>query len=432
MDDISTLTLFGILFGLILLSAYFSSSETGMMSINRYRLRHQVKNKDKAAKRVDKLLQRPDRLIGLILIGNNLVNIAAASLSTIIAIRLYGPTMGPAVATVALTLVVLIFAEVTPKTIAALHPERVAFPSSLILLPLLKIMYPFVWLVNIITNGLLRMIGISSSKEGDNQLNSEELRSIVSETSGMIPEKHQQMLTSILDLEKVTVEDIMIPRSEIGSIDINDEWKNIQRQLSHLQHTRILLYRDKIDDAVGFIHARDLMHLQSKDQFDKSNLIRSVRELYFIHEATSLNVQLLKFQENKERIGLVVDEYGDIQGLVTLEDILEEIVGEFTTNVSPTVSEEIQLQDDGSYLVEGSMNIREMNREMEWHFPTDGPKTINGLLLEYFQDIPNEGLSIRLAGYPVEIMNVENNMVQTIRIIPELYQAEKDEEVEED
>lgn len=402
------------------------------MSINRYRLRHQVKNKDKAAKRVDKLLQRPDRLIGLILIGNNLVNIAAASLSTIIAIRLYGPTMGPAVATVALTLVVLIFAEVTPKTIAALHPERVAFPSSLILLPLLKIMYPFVWLVNIITNGLLRMIGISSSKEGDNQLNSEELRSIVSETSGMIPEKHQQMLTSILDLEKVTVEDIMIPRSEIGSIDINDEWKNIQRQLSHLQHTRILLYRDKIDDAVGFIHARDLMHLQSKDQFDKSNLIRSVRELYFIHEATSLNVQLLKFQENKERIGLVVDEYGDIQGLVTLEDILEEIVGEFTTNVSPTVSEEIQLQDDGSYLVEGSMNIREMNREMEWHFPTDGPKTINGLLLEYFQDIPNEGLSIRLAGYPVEIMNVENNMVQTIRIIPELYQAEKDEEVEED
>ena len=432
MDSISTLTLFGILFGLILLSAYFSSSETGMMSINRYRLRHQVKNKNKAAKRVDKLLQRPDRLIGLILIGNNLVNIAAASLSTIIAIRLYGPTMGPAVATVALTLVVLIFAEVTPKTIAALHPERVAFPSSLILLPLLKIMYPFVWLVNVITNGLLRILGINSAREGENQLSSDELRSIVSETSGMIPEKHQQMLTSILDLEKVTVEDIMIPRSEIGSIDINDEWKNIQRQLSHLQHTRILLYRDKIDDAVGFIHARDLMHLQSKDQFDKSNLIRAVRELYFIHEATTLNVQLLKFQENKERIGLVVDEYGDIQGLVTLEDILEEIVGEFTTNVSPTVSEEIQLQEDGSYLVEGSMNIREMNKEMQWQFPTDGPKTINGLLLEYFQDIPDEGLSIRLAGYPVEIINVENNMVQSIRIIPELYTPEtNEEEVEE-
>lgn len=415
-----------------MLSAYFSSSETSMMSINRYRLRHQVKNKNKAAKRVDKLLKRPDRLIGLILIGNNLVNIAAASLSTIIAIRLYGPSVGPAVATVALTLVVLIFAEVTPKTIAALHPERVAFPSSLILLPLMKILYPFVWLVNMITNGLLRVLGVSSAQQNSNQLNSEELRSIVSETTGMIPVKHQQMLTSILDLEKVTVEDIMIPRSEIGSIDINDEWKRIQKQLGHLQHTRILLYRDKIDDAVGFIHARDLMHLQSKEQFDKSNLIRSVHELYFIHEATTLNVQLLKFQENKERIGLVVDEYGDIQGLVTLEDILEEIVGEFTTNVSPTVNEEIKLQEDGSYIVEGSMNIREMNREMDWHFPIDGPKTLNGLLLEYFQDIPSEGLSIRLAGYPVEIINVENNMVQSIRIIPALYSPERDEDDDED
>lgn len=431
MDSISTLTLFGILFGLVFLSAYFSSSETGMMSINRYRLRHQVKNKNKAAKRVEQLLQRPDRLIGLILIGNNLVNILASSIATVIGIRLFGD-VGIAIATGALTLVILIFAEVTPKTIAALHPERVAFPSSIILLPLLKVLYPFVWFVNIITNGLLHLLGVNSNAQGDDQLSSDELRSIVSETSGMIPEKHQQMLTSILDLEKVTAEDIMIPRSEIGSIDINDEWKNIQRQLSHLQHTRILLYRDNIDDAVGFIHARDLMHLQSKDQFDKSNLIRSVRELYFIHEATTLNVQLLKFQENKERIGLVVDEYGDIQGLVTLEDILEEIVGEFTTNVSPTVSEEIQLQDDGSYLIEGSMNIREMNREMDWNFPTDGPKTINGLLLEYFQDIPNEGLSIRLAGYPVEIINVENNMVQTIRIIPELYSPDNKEESEEE
>lgn len=431
MDSISTLTLFGILFGLVLLSAYFSSSETGMMSINRYRLRHQVKNKNKAAKRVDKLLQRPDRLIGLILIGNNLVNILASSIATVIGIRLFGD-VGIAIATGALTLVILIFAEVTPKTIAALHPERVAFPSSLILLPLLKILYPFVWLVNIITNGLLRLLGVNTNSEGGDQLSSEELRSIVSETSGMIPEKHQQMLTSILDLEKVTVEDIMIPRSEIGSIDINDEWKNIQKQLGHLQHTRILLYRDKIDDAVGFIHARDLMHLQSKDQFDKSNLIRSVRELYFIHEATTLNVQLLKFQENKERIGLVVDEYGDIQGLVTLEDILEEIVGEFTTNVSPTVSEEIQLQEDGSYLVEGSMNIREMNKEMDWQFPIDGPKTINGLLLEYFQDIPDEGISIRLAGYPVEIINVENNMVQSIRIIPELYSSQDDDDEDDD
>jgi len=432
LDSISTPMLFGILFGLVFLSAYFSSSETGMMSINRYRLRHQVKNNNKAAKRVDKLLQRPDRLIGLILIGNNLVNIGAASIATIIATRLYGPSAGPAVATFSLTLVVLIFAEVTPKTIAALHPEKVSFPSSLILLPLLKVCYPIVWLVNMITNGLLRLLGVNTERQNANKLSSEELRSIVSETDGMIPKSHQDMLTSILDLEKVTVEDIMIPRGEIGAIDINDEWKSIQKQLGHLQHTRILLYRDKIDDAVGFIHARDLMHLHSKAQFDKSNLIRSVRELYFIHEATSLNVQLLKFQENKERIGLVVDEYGDIQGLVTLEDILEEIVGEFTTSVSPTASDEIQLQDDGSYLVDGSMNIREMNKEMDWNFPIDGPKTLNGLLLEYFQDIPNQGVSIRLAGYPVEIITVENNKVQSVRIIPGLYKNNNETESDDE
>lgn len=402
-----------------------------MMSINRYRLRHLVKNNNKAAKRVDTLLQRPDRLIGLILIGNNLVNILASSIATVIGIRLFGD-LGIAVATGALTLVILIFAEVTPKTIAALHPERIAFPSSIILLPMLKVLYPFVWFINIITNGLLRLFGINSSDATQQQLSSEELRTIVGETDGMIPKTHQDMLTSILDLEKVTVEDIMIPRSEVGAIDINDDWKNIQKQLGHLQHTRILLYRDQIDDAVGFIHARDLMHLHSKAQFDKSNLVRSVRELYFIHEATSLNVQLLKFQENKERIGLVVDEYGDIQGLVTLEDILEEIVGEFTTNVQPTVSDEIQLQDDGSYIVEGSMNIREMNREMTWYFPIDGPKTLNGLLLEHFQDIPSPGVSIRLAGYPVEIINVKNNKVQSVRIIPGLYQADTDNESEEE
>ncbi|MDP2562046.1 HlyC/CorC family transporter [Psychrobium sp. 1_MG-2023] len=431
MDSISTPTLFGILFGLVFLSAYFSSSETGMMSINRYRLRHQVKNKNKAAKRVDKLLQRPDRLIGLILIGNNLVNIAASAIATIIGIRLYGDA-GIAVATFALTLIVLIFAEVTPKTVAALHPERVAFPSSLILSPLLKILYPFVWMVNMITNGMLRLLGVNPDEKTVDQLSSDELRSIVSETTGMIPQKHQDMLTSILDLEKVTVEDIMVQRSEIAGIDINDDWKSIQKQLRHIQHTRILLFRDKIDDAVGFIHARDLMHLQSKDQFDKSNLIRSVRELYFIPEATSLNVQLLKFQENKERIGLVVDEYGDIQGLVTLEDILEEIVGDFTTNVTPTVSDEIQLQEDGSYIVEGSMNIREMNREMNWHFPIDGPKTVNGLLLEHFQDIPEPGISIRLAGYPLEVIGVDNNKVQSIRIIPAFYQAEKCEDEEDE
>lgn len=421
MDSISTLTLFGILFVLVLLSAYFSSSETSMMSINRYRLKHQVKNRDKAAKRVEKLLRRPDRLIGLILIGNNLVNIAASAVATVLGIRLFGD-LGIAIATVTLTFVILIFSEVTPKTIAALHPEKIAFPSSLLLTPLLTVLYPLVWLVNIITNGMLRIFGVNANQKTVDQLSSDELRTIVSETAGMIPQKHQDMLTSILDLEKVTVEDIMIPRAEIGGIDINDDWKDIQRQLSHSQHTRILLYRDNIDDAVGFIHARELMHLQSKKQFDKSNLVRSVRQLYFIPEGASLNVQLLKFQENKQRIGLVVDEYGDIQGLVTLEDILEEIVGDFTTSVSPTISDEIHLQDDGTYIIDGSMNIRELNREMSWHLPIDGPKTINGLIIEHLQDIPSAGISFRIDGYPIEVLEVDNNKIQAIRIIPALFE----------
>ena len=255
---------------------------------------------------------------------------------------------------------------------------------------------------------------------------------VVNETDDKIPQKHQQMLTGILDLEHVTVEDVMVPRSEIGGIDINDEWKQILRQLSHSQHTRILLYRDNIDDAVGFIHARDLMHLQTKNQFDKSNLVRSVRELYFIPEATSLNVQLHKFQENKERIGLVVDEYGDIQGLVTLEDILEEIVGDFTTNVSPTVSDEIHLQDDGTYIIDGTMNIRELNREMQWHLPIDGPKTINGMIIEYLQDIPAPGISFRIDGYPIEVLVVDNNMIKSIRIIPEFFEPKSNPNIDTD
>ena len=327
---------------------------------------------------------------------------------------------------------ILIFAEVTPKTIAALYPEKIAFPSSLLLTPLLVILYPLVWLVNMITNGILRIFGVNPNEKSVDQLSSDELRTVVNETGDKIPQKHQQMLTGILDLEHVTVEDVMVPRSEIGGIDINDEWKQILRQLSHSQHTRILLYRDNIDDAVGFIHARDLMHLQTKNQFDKSNLVRSVRELYFIPEATSLNVQLHKFQENKERIGLVVDEYGDIQGLVTLEDILEEIVGDFTTNVSPTVSDEIHLQDDGTYIIDGTMNIRELNREMQWHLPIDGPKTINGMIIEYLQDIPAPGISFRIDGYPIEVLVVDNNMIKSIRIIPEFFEPKSNPNIDTD
>ncbi len=430
MDNISTQMLFIILGILILISAYFSGSETGMMSLNRYRLRHLEKEKHKGAKRVSKLLKRPDRLIGLILIGNNLVNIAASAIATIIALRLSNEAgisedIGVLIATIILTLVVLIFAEVTPKTLAALYPEKIAFPSSVILSLLLKILLPFVIAVNWITNGILMLLGINSEQREQHSLSSEELRTVVNESGALLHEQDQSMLMSILDLEKVTVDDIMIPRSELIGIDVNDDWKTIQKQLTQANHTRVLLYRDNIDDVVGYLHARDALRLLSKSQFTKASLLRSVRELYFIPEGTPLNIQLLKFQHAKERLGLVVDEYGDIQGLVTLEDILEEIVGDFTTTQTPTPSDEVTLQPDGSYLVHGSASIRDVNKEMTWQLPTDGPKTLNGLIIEHLEDIPQANLSVRIAGYPIEIVDVSENRIKTVRVMPEYFISEE-------
>lgn len=419
--------LFTILGILILISAYFSGSETGMMSLNRYRLRHLEKQKHKGARRVSKLLDRPDRLIGLILIGNNLVNIAASAIATVIGLRLFGD-MGILIATIVLTLVILIFAEVTPKTLAALYPEKIAFPSSIILTLLLKLLFPLVVVVNWITNGFLMVLGINAEQREQHSLSSEELRTVVNESGALLHQRDQDMLVSILDLEKVSVEDIMIPRSELVGIDVNDDWKKIQKQLTQANHTRVLLYRDSIDDVVGYIHARDALKLLSKSQFNKATLLRAVRELYFIPEGTPLNIQLLKFQHAKERLGLVVDEYGDIQGLVTLEDILEEIVGDFTTTMTPTTSDEVTLQPDGSYLVDGSASIRDINKEMSWQLPTDGPKTLNGLIIEYLEEIPQSNISLRISGYPVEIIDVADNMIKTVRVMPDHFIDESPEE----
>jgi Mg2+/Co2+ transporter CorB len=415
--------LFVILGILIFISAYFSGSETGMMSINRYRLKHLEKQNHRGAKRVSKLLAKPDKLIGLILIGNNLVNIFATLITGIIAQRLYGDA-GVFYAGLLLTLIILIFAEITPKTLAALYPEKVAFPSSIILTLLLKLLLPIVIAVNWITNGILALLGISSEQREQHSLSSEELRTVVNESGAMLESRDQDMLVGILDLVKVTVEDIMIPRNELVGIDINDDWKRIQKQLTQSTHTRVLLYRDNIDDVVGYVHMRDALRLVSKGQFTKATLLRAVRELYFIPEGTPLNVQLLKFQRAKERLGLVVDEYGDIQGLVTLEDILEEIVGDFTTTMTPTTSDEVNIQPDGSYLVDGSATVRDVNKEMTWNFPTDGPKTINGLILEYLEDIPEANLSVRISGYPLEIIEVKDNMIKTVRILPDFYDGE--------
>ncbi|MGF1693819.1 HlyC/CorC family transporter [Photobacterium kagoshimensis] len=418
MDDISTGVLFSLLILLLVISGYFSGSETGMMSLNRYKLRHLANQGHRGAKRVEKLLSRPDRLIGLILIGNNLVNILASAIATIIGMRLYGD-LGVAIATGALTLVVLVFAEVTPKTLAAIYPERVSYASSILLNLLMKLLYPLVWFVNGITNTFLRILGLKVDSMNDSKLSSEELRTVVDEAGGLIPRRHQDMLISILDLENVTVEDLMVPRSEIAAININDDWKSIVRQLSHSAHGRIVLFRDTIDEVVGMLRVREAYRLMmDKNEFSKEVLLRAADEVYFIPEGTPLNIQLLKFQRNKERIGLIVDEYGDIQGLITLEDILEEIVGEFTTSIAPTLAEEVTPQSDGSLIIEGSANIRDLNKSLKWNLPTDGPRTLNGLILEHLEDIPDAQVSIQIDRYQMEIVEVSENMIKLVKVLP--------------
>ena len=389
-----------------------------MMSLNRYRLRHLVQAKHPGAIRAQRLLDRPDRLIGLILIGNNFVNILASSVATLMALQLWGES-GIAIATGMLTFIILIFAEVAPKTLAVLHPERIAFPAARILGPLLTISYPLVLLVNTMANAVLKIIGVSPKRGAMQHLSSEELRTVVNEAGALIPRRHQTMLLSILDLEKVTVEDIMIPRNEIIGLDLEEDEQTILSQLTHSQHTRLPIYRGNIDNVVGFVHARNTLRILIESRFTKELLLSIAREPYFVPEGTPLNTQLLNFQRQKRRIAFVVNEYGDIQGLVTLEDILEEIVGEFTTDMAATMKD-IHPQEDGTFLIDGGAYIREINRTMGWELPTDGPKTINGLIIEYLESIPETGTSVRLAGYPIDIVQTTNNTIKTIRIHPAL------------
>ena len=416
MENISTGVLFTLLVLLILISAYFSSSETGMMSINRYRLRHLANQGHPGAQRVEKLLARPDRLIGLILIGNNLVNILASAISTIIGLRLFGD-MGVAIATGALTLIILVFAEVTPKTLATVYPEKIAFISSLLLIPLMKLLYPLVWTVNGITMGLMRLLGLNTQANAGSDLNTEELRTVVNEAGGLIPRSHQRMLLSILELEELVVEDIMVPRHEIIGININDDWKAILRQLTHAPHARMVLYRDHIDQVVGILRVREAYRMMVENSFDKANLLRAVDEAYYIPEGTALHPQLLKFQRNKERMGIVVNEYGDMIGLVTLDDILEEIVGEFTTSLSPNLSEEITTLPDGHFLVKGTASVRALNRSFDWSLPTNGARTLNGLLLEHLEDIPSENTRLRIAGQEMQIVHVADNRIKQVKVL---------------
>ncbi|WP_058914409.1 HlyC/CorC family transporter [Entomohabitans teleogrylli] len=418
MEHISTTTLIITLIVMVVISAYFSGSETGMMMINRYRLRHLARQGNRSARRVEKLLRTPDRLISLVLIGNNLVNILASALATIVGIRLYGDA-GVAIATGVLTFVVLIFAEVLPKSIAALYPEKIAYPSSFLLAPLQTLMTPIVWLLNIITRLLMRLIGIKAGGAVSAALSKDELRTIVNESRSQISRRNQDMLLSVLDLEKVTVDDIMIPRNEIIGIDINDDWKAILRQLSHSPHGRIVLYRDSLDDAISMLRVREAWRLMAdKNEFTKEMMLRAADEIYYVPEGTPLSIQLVKFQRNKKKVGLVVDEYGDIQGLVTVEDILEEIVGDFTTSMSPTLAEEVTPLNDGSVIIDGTANVREINKAFNWHLPEDEARTINGIILEALEEIPAPGRRVRIEQYDIDILDVQENMIKQVKVMP--------------
>ncbi|ALM53856.1 HlyC/CorC family transporter [Halomonas huangheensis] len=412
-DEFPVGTLFGLLFLLIALSAFFSSSETGMMSINRYRLSHQANSGQRNAKRVLRLLTRPDRLIGVILIGNNFVNNLAASIATIIAIHFFGEVSGPAIATAILTIVVLIFAEVTPKTFAAIMPERIAYPASMVLEPLLKLLYPLVWVVNFVSNGLLRLLGVRNTDGGGDNLTRDELRTVVHEAGTLIPRRHQAMLLSILDLENVTVNDIMVPRHEVVGIDLDDDLEDILAQIRTSQHTRLPVYKGDINSIIGMLHLRNAARFLSHDEVTKAAIVQEAREPYFIPESTPLHTQLLNFQKQKRRISIVVDEYGDVEGLVTLEDILEEIVGEFTTDVTD-LEQDMLPQADGSHVIDGTANIREINKSLGWHLPTDGPKTLNGLILEYLEAFPDGQACLQIGSIRMEILEVRDNLITSV------------------
>lgn len=407
--------LFGLLGLLLILSAFFSGTETALMSLNRYRLRHRARSGHRGARLAEALLRRPDRLIGLILLGNNLVNISAASLVTLISLRLGGEA-AIAIGTGLLTLVILIFAEVAPKTLAALHPERVALPAAFIYYPLLRLLYPFVWATNLLANTVLRLFGVRHDDVQTHSLSSEELRTVVNEAGAMISRRYRRMLTSILDLEKVTVDDIMVPHNEIIAIDLEEPMARILDQIQESQHTRLPAYRDSIDNVVGVLHIRRLVTaLRRKTDLTREDLVEALQEPYYVPEGTPLSTQLVQFQQRKRRLALVVDEYGDIQGMVTLEDILQEIVGEFRT-VPSDQHPDLQPDGAGGWIIDGGANVRELNRLLGWQLPTDGPKTLNGLILETLETIPEPGTRLELNDYPVEILATSENMVRSARI----------------
>ena len=413
MDDPSLGLLFGSIILLVILSAYFSGSETAMMALNRYRLKHLANDGHRGAIQASKLLERPDRLLGVILIGNNLVNFSAASLATVIAIELFGES-GVAIAPVVCTLVFLIFSEVAPKTISAAYPEKIALPSSYILRFLLWILFPLVWMVNGSANAMLKLIGIRGENALNDELSAEELRTVVYE-GAKLADHPQNMMLGVLDLANVSVEDIMVPRTEIFGIDIEDDIDEIIAQIKSSQHTRLPVFKEDIDRGIGVLHLRDTAKFLTDAEISKAAILQVTEEPYFVPENTPLQTQLVNFQKHKERLALVVDEYGEIKGIIAIEDILEEIVGEFTTDLANT-NVDIHPQEEGIFLIEGSTHLRLINRQLGWTLPQDGPKTLSGLIIEAMETIPEFNVCTVIENYRIEVVQIQDNMIKTARV----------------
>jgi Mg2+/Co2+ transporter CorB len=417
MDNIPLSAHFGALTVLLILSGFFSIAETSMMALNRYRLKHLVKLGHRGAVLASTLLARTDRLLGVILLGNNLVNAAAAVLVSVIAVRLFGESeIALGLGTLAVTFLILVFCEITPKVIGAAHAERIAFAVSYVLAPLLRLLYPVVWFVNLFVSALLTLLRFKPPAGGEPQrLSAEELRSLVLEAGHYIPKKHRSILVNLFDLERITVEDVMTPRAQIEAVDLEAPLARIAEQLATSYHTRLLVYRGELGNIAGILHLRKVLALMREGELERDKLAELLTEPYFIPASTPLFAQLQYFQENRQRFALVVDEYGELQGLMTLEDIIEEIIGEFTTS-APSIATIRAWDKNDSALVEGASPLRELNRKLGLMLPLGGPKTLNGLILEHFEDIPEAGVSLKIAGVPMEIVQTQDRVVRTVRL----------------
>lgn len=414
-DAVPTGLLVALIIALLLLSAFFSGTETALMSLNRYRLRQQSRAGRRGARLAEWLLQRPDKLIGLILLGNTAVNLAAATLATLLALRL-GGTAAVLAAVPILVIVMLVLGEIVPKTLAALNPGRIALPAAVVYYPLLKAAYPVVWLINAISNALLRAVGVRPENMSSHSLSADELRTVVAEAGVMVPRRHQRMLLSILDLDAITVDDVMVPRQEIVGLDLDRPWLENLRVMQTSKYDRLPVYREDIDNVIGVTRVRDLLPELARGELTQAMLLERIREAHFVPEGTPLNKQLLNFRQHRRRSAFVVDEYGDVQGLITTQDIINELVGELDRDAKTALDIGVTKESERSYVVDASANVRQLNRVMNWNLPTDGPKTLNGVIVELLETIPPKGTGVTVADYPIEILDASEHGITRVRV----------------